>query len=408
VGSAEPDPTDEANPPPASTSRDQATVLFVDDEPAIPAGLHRLLHKGRPAWRVLMATSGDAALQVMATEPVDVLVTDMRMPGMTGAELLAAVHTRYPRTARIVLSGYADRETLIASVGPAQQFLPKPIRMGDLIATIDRVLALTSLIDDDLVRQALGGVGRLPKPPLIYQRITVVTADPDYTLDDIVEVINSDLTTAADLLRLANASFFALVSHVDSIARAVTLLGLPTVQALVVAGGIFRSGPALAPGLDPETLTHTAMTVAATARTIAQAEGWPLEAIAHSFTAGLLHQIALPVLAAAQPDRWTALRGALPADTDAETQNDLFRRHFGCTPGQASAYLLGLWGFPEPVIHAVAEQPAHPTASPAAHLLTYARHTTTRPGVPFRPHADGYLDQTRLSRWTDLLASAAL
>jgi HD-like signal output (HDOD) protein len=396
-------PPDDTNPAPAAPPRDQATVLFVDDEPAILAGLHRLLHNARPTWRALLAGSGAEALQMLAAEPVDVLVTDMLMPGMDGAQLLAAVSARYPRTARIVLSGGTDRETLIGSVGPAQQFLPKPTRLDDLIDTIDRVLALASLVDDIQVREALGGVNRLPKPPLIYQRLTAVTADPDYSLDDIAEVLTSDLTTAAELLRLVNSPFFGFASHIDSIPRTVTMLGLPTIQALVVAGGIFQTGPALGPCLDPDTLTHTAMTVAATARTIAQAEAWPHQAVAHSFTAGLLHQIALPALAAAQPDRWTALRRALPADPDDQAQNDLFRRHFGCTPGQASAYLLGLWGFPEPVIHAVADQPAHPTASPAAHLLTYARHNATRPGIPFPPHPNGYLDETRLKQWADLL-----
>ncbi|HET9656836.1 MAG TPA: HDOD domain-containing protein [Kineosporiaceae bacterium] len=392
----------------ATGSREQANVLFVDDEPAILAGLHRILHNARPAWRALLAGSGEEALQVIADQRVDVVVADLMMPTMSGAELLTRVQDGHPGIARIVLSGYADRDTVISSIGPAQQFLPKPIAPEELIATVDRVLALTGLVDDVQVRRALGEVSRLPKPPAIYQRITQVTADPDYDLDDVVDVINSDLTTTAELLRLINSPFFGFSSHIDSVARAVTILGLTTIEALVVAGGVFRDGPALDAGLDPQTLTRTALTVAAISRTIAQSERWPAQAVAHIFAAGLLHQIGLPVLASAQPDRWAALRDLLtqdPADRP-HAENELFRRHFGCTPGRASAYLLGLWGFPEPVLHAVADQPADPAASPAAHLLSYARHHATRPGLPFPADPDSYLDEHRLKQWQDALAGS--
>lgn len=101
-------------------------ILFVDDEPNVLAGLRNLLRKQRDRWEMLFAPSGKAALEEMATCPVDVIVSDMRMPGMDGAELLRLVKERYPRTVRIVLSGHAEREAVSRAISVAHQFLSKP------------------------------------------------------------------------------------------------------------------------------------------------------------------------------------------------------------------------------------------------------------------------------------------
>ena len=101
-------------------------VLFVDDEPHLLAALRRMLRSERERWDMLFAGSGPEALALIAAEPVDAIVSDMRMPGMDGAELLSRVQRDWPSTARIVLSGQADRGSVIAVLRSAQQFLAKP------------------------------------------------------------------------------------------------------------------------------------------------------------------------------------------------------------------------------------------------------------------------------------------
>jgi HD-like signal output (HDOD) protein len=378
-----------------------ATVLFVDDEPAVLSALRRVLRFERPTWRAVFAEGGEQALTLLADQPIDVIVSDVRMPGMNGAELLEVARCRHPAVARLILSGYADHDLVIEAVGPTQQFLCKPVDSAVLVAALDRVLALKDIVADPRLRELLGGVGALPKPPEIYQRMTAVTADPDYDVDDLVAVIRSDLTTSAEVLRLVNSSYFGLPVRVESVAQAITLLGLATIQALAVAGGIFASGPGMPPGLDAAHLSSHGLAVASTARTLAQAEDWPADAVADMFMAGLLHQIGLPVLAAARPTPWAAIDNTQTRDPRSE--HDLYTEHFGCAPTQASAFLLGLWGFPDPVVHAVADQPAEPTGSPASLLLTYARHIAQAPDLPFHITENGYLDAARLVRWQTAL-----
>jgi diguanylate cyclase (GGDEF)-like protein/PAS domain S-box-containing protein len=102
------------------------TVLLVDDEPSILSALRRLLR--REGYRVLLADSADAAFAVLAREAVEVIVSDQRMPVMAGTELLARVKTLYPRTVRLVLSGYSEITAVTDAInkGSIHKYLSKP------------------------------------------------------------------------------------------------------------------------------------------------------------------------------------------------------------------------------------------------------------------------------------------
>ncbi|QKV62741.1 response regulator [Pseudomonas sp. 43A] len=110
----------------APTPAHRPTVLLVDDEESILNSLRRLL-RGQP-YDLLLATSGAQALEILAQQPVNLVVSDARMPGMDGASLLAHVRERYPATARIMLTGYADPAAIIKAINDGQihRYISKP------------------------------------------------------------------------------------------------------------------------------------------------------------------------------------------------------------------------------------------------------------------------------------------
>ncbi|WP_439863096.1 HD domain-containing phosphohydrolase [Pseudomonas antarctica] len=112
--------------PLATTACDKPTILLVDDEESILNSLRRLL-RGQP-YDVVLAGSGAQALDIMAARPVDLVMSDARMPGMDGAELLSRVHQLYPATSRILLTGYADLTTIIKAINDGQihRYISKP------------------------------------------------------------------------------------------------------------------------------------------------------------------------------------------------------------------------------------------------------------------------------------------
>ncbi len=116
-------------------------VLLVDDEEPILNSLRRLL-RGQP-YEVLLAASGAQALEIMERKPVDLVMTDARMPGMDGATLLAHIHERYPDTVRILLTGYADLSMIIKAIneGKIHRYISKPWNDEELLLTLRQSLA---------------------------------------------------------------------------------------------------------------------------------------------------------------------------------------------------------------------------------------------------------------------------
>ncbi len=132
-----------------------ATVLFVDDEPAILQSLRRLF---RPqGYRVLVAESGSAALALLAAEPVDLVVSDMRMPQMDGAQFLEQVRERWPQAQRLLLTGYADIASTIAAInrGAIHRYIAKPWDDQELLLAVREGLDRSRLAQENRRLQAL-------------------------------------------------------------------------------------------------------------------------------------------------------------------------------------------------------------------------------------------------------------
>src|SRR5271168_4680613 len=101
-------------------------ILFVDDEPQVLEALEDLLYRYRPKWEMVFAGSGANALDQMRQTPFDVIVTDVRMPGMDGFGLLGTVRDKYPDTIRIAFSGQTEMEGCLRAMPVLHQFLYKP------------------------------------------------------------------------------------------------------------------------------------------------------------------------------------------------------------------------------------------------------------------------------------------
>lgn len=142
-------------PAQAAPAAPQWTVLCVDDEPNILSALRRLF---RPAgYRVLVAEGGAQGLEILAKESVDLVISDMRMPHMDGAQFLKAVKEGWPDAVRMLLTGYADMASTIEAInqGEIYRYATKPWVDGDMLLTVRQALERKALEQEKKRLEAL-------------------------------------------------------------------------------------------------------------------------------------------------------------------------------------------------------------------------------------------------------------
>ncbi len=329
-------------------------ILFVDDEQAVLSGLQRMLRPMREHWEMAFAGGGEAALELLQRAPFDVVVSDMRMPGLDGVQLLDEVRKRHPQLVRIILSGHADQELTLRSVGPAHQFLNKPCSPELLRATIERACTLQDRLVAPELQQLASSLGSLPSLPTLYNEIVAEVSSPAGSLENVGTIIAHDVAMTAKVLQLVNSAFFGVRQRISDPGLAVRFLGLETIKALVLSVHVFSKYDR-----DPRCeqairqLWASSTRVGARARLIAQAEKAERGLVDQAFFGGMLHHVGLLLLLAQAPERYAAILQRLQADPQLDLEQ-AEREVFGGTHSDLGAYLLGIWGLPGAIIESVA------------------------------------------------------
>ena len=332
--------------------QNKTAILFVDDEPNILLGIKRMLRSMRNEFDFHFSESGKEALALLEENDISIVVSDMRMPGMNGAEFLSEVQNRFPQVIRIMLTGQADNESVFRSIAVVHQFLTKPCEPEKLKNILIRSTALHNLISDVRLRQVISKVGSLPSLPSVYARLQDVLQNPDAVADDVADVIEQDISMTAKLLQLLNSSFFGLYQKVDSPARAVKLLGLDTIKILVLGMQIFEELKIPSLQISLESLWRHSLAVAHCSKLITLQETSDKDMVNESYMAGMLHDIGKLLLLSRYGD------GYIPAVEQARneccslTASEL--KVLQATHADVGAYLMGLWGFNGNIIEAIA------------------------------------------------------
>jgi HD-like signal output (HDOD) protein/CheY-like chemotaxis protein len=336
--------------------------LFVDDEPRVLQGLQRQLRLMRMEWDMHFVEGAKQALEFMATHPVDIIVSDMMMPGVDGSELLTAVAQDHPRAVRIVLSGHAEREAVLRLVGPAHQYLSKPCDADELRKAIVRALALRDLLGNERLKQLTTRIKNLPTLPAMQKQLTEELRKESPSLERIAEIISRDVGMTAKILQLVNSAFFGLAQPIGTPSEAIVYLGLNTLRALVLSLGIFSQyGEDASHCFSLDVLASHSWVTGLIARKIAQEQRKEQKFVEQCFLAGLLHDVGQLVLAFGLPTDYALV--VTRAKTDNLPIWQVEMEVFGATHADVGAYLLALWGLPNPIVESVAlhHQPANST-----------------------------------------------
>jgi HD-like signal output (HDOD) protein/CheY-like chemotaxis protein len=340
-------------------------ILFVDDEINILDGIRRMLHADRTRWEMQFALSGAAALKACEAQSFDVVISDMRMPGMDGATLLGHIRDRFPSTARIVLSGYSEADLAARVVPMAHRVLTKPCVPSELQKAIDSVCALQEILGRPAIQKVIGTVSELPSLSSTYRCLIAAVKDPNTPIKKVADIIERDVAMSAKVLQLANSAFFGMAQKVTNVPDAATYLGMATIKNLAFVSEAFK---AFVPDRRiPHSVCETMQKHAY--QTTAVAAVLPLDKEIRDVTvlAALLHDIGVLFLASAMPaDFCTILTQAKESGCRTfEAEEKLL----GTSHAEIGAYLLGLWGIPNLAVEAIAHH-HHPTRIPHLGLDT--------------------------------------
>ncbi len=362
-------------------------------------------------WQVIAVGNGTAAVAEMEKQPCDVLVADLDLPEIDGAELLNQTRKQYPNTVLFILAADADKERVMKNVLGAHQFLTKPCDKATLKNVIERALALDTWIANAKMRELVSRIRTFPTVPTLYLEVLNALKAPDSTTVQVGAIIAKDMAMMTKLLQVLNSACFGLPRRITDPAEAVGILGFEAVKSMVMTIKLLNQYDKIKPvyfSIDRLWRHSTDVARCAKQLTLMHTDDRAMAEIA--FTAGLMHDLGKIVLAANFDEQY---RGAQSlARKQQLPSSEVEREFFGATHGEIGAYLLGLWGMPLDLLEVAAlhHQPSRSvnkgftvlTAVHLANAFEYELHPDKEGGVVSKVDEaylaeNGLLD--RLSVW---------
>jgi putative nucleotidyltransferase with HDIG domain len=287
------------------------------------------------------------ALKVLEDSPVDVVISDLMMPEMSGYVLLEIVQRDHPRTIRLALTGDSSMFSMHRASGPVHRFLNKPCSFEVLEQAITRALYLRKMLPEQDQVSVLNRIEALPSLPAHYQQLVaeLETAEPSFAT--IESIIAADVSLSLKVMQMVNSAIFGLRREITSVNQAVTILGLNAVRELVLSTHIFCTYSPRDPDFDLAGFEQHSLSVAHLAQQIARTTPALQHSSSSVFAAGLFHDVGKLVAAVHFPQVAHTHRLALGSLEDERVE-------MGMTHTEIGAYLLSLWGFPDSIIDSVA------------------------------------------------------
>lgn len=338
------------------------TILFVDGDQNILRGIRRALLSPKHQWEMFFASSGQEALDLLQKNPVDLIITEMKMSGMNSIILLKHVMERYPKIIRMALSGYSKQEPFLQAFPFIHQYITKPFEPQDLKKIIERVFRLKNLFINPHLKKIITTVDKLPTLSTTYQKLQILLNAKETSFSQITAVISRDVMLIANILKLVNSSYFSLSHKIYEVEKAIPFLGFETLQAIIINRDIFNFIDINLIPFSMEQFNNHSLKVAKLAKEILLQQN-PEDKLSaeKAFIAGMLHDIGKLFLAISG----RRLTGDFKVEYDA-----LKTSH-----GELGGYFLGLWGFDPDIVEAIAyhHSPRQPVTEnqillPALHI----------------------------------------
>lgn len=213
-------------------------ILFVDDDKSILKSLDRLFMD--TDYEIEKAEGGKEALELLAVNNFDLVVSDMRMPVMDGYEFLSKVKQLYPNIMRIMLSGYSEEEVVFEALKKniAKLYIFKPWKNEELLKIVEHIFQTEDTLKGNNLLMLINNIDHLPTIKQSFNRI-INLIEKDADVLNISREIESDQAVAMKILQVANSAFYG--TKTGSVQQAVSFIGLKNTRNLVLSTSIIDS-----------------------------------------------------------------------------------------------------------------------------------------------------------------------
>ncbi|MCU7924531.1 MAG: HDOD domain-containing protein [Candidatus Thiodiazotropha sp. (ex Dulcina madagascariensis)] len=385
-------------------------ILFVDSDSNQLNSLKRTLHDYKDRWQMHFMKNAQQALEMMQQVPVDIVVSETQLDGMSGSELLKLFQLHYPSTTRLLFSGQVLRTPAQEVVHHAHQFIAKPCATEILIANLERVFHMRSLLNNPPLEELISSLGTLPSLPGAYQQMITALQSDATSVADIGRIVAQDIGMSTKVLQMVNSAFFGLPQQIASPEHAVSLLGIETVTNLALSAGIFTQlDESVVEEFQLEALWQHSLVITGLVRRLAPAAGLNRQQSEIPVLAGLLHDLGKLVLAAKDTGEYRRI--VHQAEQDGAPLYEVEAESLWCSHATIGAYLMGLWGLPFPAVEAVALHHSHERQTLervdclvvyAANLLAHRFTDEMHRSYYGAERLQALLSPTEFERWTGI------
>lgn len=322
------------------------SILFVDDEKAILKAVKREFFESD--YLVHFALGGEEALEILKNNNIDLVLTDMKMPGMNGYELLKQIKSLYPSTIRIILSGYTDKNMVFECIqnNLAKIYLTKPWNKDELINIVDDIFKTKEILSNNNLLNIINSIENLPTLNTLLVKINKLIEDETSSIDDIVKLIDEDPCLSSKILRIINSGFYGL--NTASIKTAILNLGLMNLKTLILATEVFDFKNTNSFNKDL-LWKHSSLSNKITSQIHEKLIGKRIPE--HYSTAGLLHNIGKMIFLKCFTRKYDKLFQTIEKNPNLSFCQ-LEKDTFGVTHEEVGAYLLQWWEIPNSVVEA--------------------------------------------------------
>ena len=322
------------------------TILFVDDDALVICAMQRVFNN--ETFKAFFASNASEALTILADNHIDIIITDLTMPGMNGYELLQSIKDLYQNTIRVIISGHIEDKDVIKNImdGTIKLYIQKPWDNETIRLIIHSLLAVKDRFEKLELLDILSHIQNLPSIPVLCYQIDA-QLKKGFNLTALVRLIGKEPNYTVKILQVANSSSFHLKT--GSLRRAINFLGINNIKYIILAAKLFENSSASKkpPYATKDLWLHSVVCndiLGQLYRLIY------LDTISDEFsTIGILHDLGKLVIQQYFPEQLPQIRTAYTRDNE-RSLSEIEKEIIGYTHAEIGAYLLTWWNFPADLV----------------------------------------------------------